>query len=218
MSLALFDLDKTLINGDSDFLWGEFLVEVGAVDKTDYQSKNQDFFDDYAKGKLDIKKYLEFCLQPLSKYNIKQLHTWRDEFIIRKIKPIITKKALSVVKKHQDRGDTLVVITATNQFVVENIVKLFDIPNLIATNAEFKDGKYTGKSNGVPCFREGKITNLNLWLENNSYNLKDSYFYSDSFNDLSLLKLVDNPIVINADNKLLEFAKENNWKIDNWIV
>jgi HAD superfamily hydrolase (TIGR01490 family) len=217
MSLAIFDLDKTLLSGDSDFLWGEFLVEVGGVDNQNYQQKNQKFFDDYAIGKLDINEYLDFCLEPLGKYSVEQLNTWRAEFIEQKIKPIIGEKALKTVVKHKENGDTLLVITATNRFVTEKIVEIFDIDNLLATGVEFKDGKYTGKTIGTPCFQVGKITNLNEWLKGKDIDMKDSYFYSDSFNDLPMLELVDNPIVINGDEKLLQIAKQKNWKIDNWM-
>jgi HAD superfamily hydrolase (TIGR01490 family) len=216
-TLAIFDLDKTLLNGDSDFLWGEFLVEVGAVDHATYQQTNQQFFDDYAVGKLDIYKYLEFCLQPLAIYSKEQLYMWRDAFIEQKIKPLITQKALQTVEKHRNNGDVLLIITATNQFVVENIVKLFGIDNLLATGVEVIDGQYTGKTIGVPCFQEGKITNLNAWLQQHpDISMQQSYFYSDSFNDLPLLERVDNPVVVNADSKLLKVAQQKHWKIENW--
>jgi HAD superfamily hydrolase (TIGR01490 family) len=217
MSLAIFDLDKTLLSGDSDFLWGEFLVEVGGVDSKTYQQKNQKFFDDYAVGKLNINEYLDFCLKPLGKYSVEQLNAWRSEFIEQKIKPIIGEKALKTVAKHKQNGDTLLVITATNRFVTEKIVELFGIDNLLATGVEFKDGKYTGKTIGTPCFQDGKITNLNKWLKGKNIDMNGSYFYSDSFNDLPMLELVDNPVVINGDEKLLQVAKERDWKTDSWM-
>jgi HAD superfamily hydrolase (TIGR01490 family) len=216
-TLAIFDLDKTLLSGDSDFLWGEFLVEVGGVDKKTYQVQNQKFFDDYANGKLNINEYLDFCLQPLKTHSVKQLNIWRDKFIEAKIKPLIGKKALKTVKKHKENGDILLVITATNKFVVEKIVDIFEIKNLLATEVEFKDGKYTGKNIGTPCFQSGKITNLNHWLDGKNITMNNSYFYSDSFNDLPLLELVDNPIVINGDKKLLEVAKKRGWNSEKWM-
>lgn len=215
--LAIFDLDKTLLSGDSDFLWGEFLVEQGVVDSDTYQQKNQKFFDDYAKQQLDIFEYLDFCLQPLSSTSIDKLYKLRDEFINQKIKPLIGEKAIHTVEKHRKNGDILLVITATNEFVVEKIVEIFNIDNLLATKVEVKNNQYTGKPAGIPCFQEGKITNLNNWLQNKNIDMSGSYFYSDSINDLPLLQLVDNPVVVNGDAKLLEVARQNNWQTQKWM-
>jgi HAD superfamily hydrolase (TIGR01490 family) len=217
MALAIFDLDKTLIGGDSDFLWGEFLSEIGAVDSENYQIKNQYFFDQYALGKLDINEYLEFCLEPLSKHSKATLDKWHQRFMREKIEPILLPKAQAVVNQHKAKGDTLLVITATNFFVTAPIVKRYGIENLLATNPEIKNGQFTGKVVGDPCFQSGKITHLNSWLQKTGINIKGAYFYSDSYNDLPMLELVDNPIVVHADKLLQQTAKQRGWKSLNWM-
>ena len=213
MSLAIFDLDNTLISDDSDFLWGQFLVDQGIVDKDQYEEANTRFYEDYKQGKLDIVEFLHFSLAPLAKNEPEQLYKWRAQFIEEIIKPIQLKPAIRLVNKHRFKGDTVMVITATNRFVTEPIVKLFGIDNLLATTPEFVKGRYTGKFNGTPCYQEGKVTLLNEWLENSTETLENSWFYSDSHNDLSLLKLVDNPVAVDPDEKLGEYAKQADWSI-----
>jgi HAD superfamily hydrolase (TIGR01490 family) len=217
MALAIFDLDKTLIGGDSDFLWGEFLSEIGAVDSKNYQIKNQYFFDQYALGKLDINEYLEFCLEPLSQHSKKTLDNWHQRFMREKIEPILLPKAQAVVNQHKAKGDTLLVITATNLFVTAPIVKRYGIKNLLATNPEIKNGQFTGKVVGEPCFQTGKITHLNRWLQQTGISINGAYFYSDSYNDLPMLELVDNPIVVHADKLLQQTAKQRGWPSLNWM-
>jgi HAD superfamily hydrolase (TIGR01490 family) len=217
MALAIFDLDKTLIGGDSDFLWGEFLSEIGAVDTQNYQLKNQHFFNQYALGKLDINEYLEFCLKPLSQHSKKTLDNWHQRFMREKIEPILLPKAQAVVNQHKANGDTLLVITATNFFVTSPIVKRYGIENLLATNPEIKNGQFTGKVVGEPCFQTGKITHLNRWLQQTGISINGAYFYSDSYNDLSMLELVDNPVVVNADKLLQQTAKQRDWPSLNWM-
>lgn len=216
MALAIFDLDQTLIGGDSDFLWGEFLTQVGAVDVDNHQAKNQYFFDQYKLGQLDINEFLTFALAPLAKYSIEQLNVWHAQFMQTKIAPIILPKAQAVVDRHKKQGDTVLVITATNDFVTRPIVEQYGITNLLATQAELTPQGYTGKVKGVPCFQAGKIANLNLWLADKDLSLEGCYFYSDSHNDLPLLELVDNPIAVNPDEKLAKIAKQNTWQILNW--
>jgi HAD superfamily hydrolase (TIGR01490 family) len=213
VSLAIFDLDNTLIADDSDYLWGQFLVDQGIVDKDLYESANAKFYDDYKQGSLDIVEFLRFSLQPLADNNPEQLYQWRAQFIEDVIKPLMLKPAQQLIDKHKDRGDTLLVITATNRFVTEPIVQLYGIENLLATTPEFIDGRYTGGFNGLPCFREGKVKLLEAWLENSSEIMQGSWFYSDSHNDLPLLKLVDNPVAVDPDEKLSEFANAANWPI-----
>ncbi len=216
MALAIFDLDKTLIGGDSDFLWGEFMSEIGAVDSISYQKKNQYFFDEYAKGKLDIDEYLEFCLEPLSQYDMQTLNAWHVQFMSEKIEPILLSKAQMVVDKHREKGDTLLVITATNRFVTKPIVAKYGIDNLLATEPEVKNNRYTGKVLGEPCFQAGKIAHLDLWLEKTGENLEAAYFYSDSHNDLPMLELVDNPVVVHGDEQLIQVAADRGWQSLNW--
>lgn len=213
MSLAIFDLDNTLIADDSDYLWGQFLVDQGIVDKNLYESANAKFYDDYKQGSLDIVEFLNFSLQPLADNEPGQLYQWRSQFIAQVIKPLLLKPAQQLVDKHKSRGDTILVITATNRFVTEPIVQLYGIENLLATTPEFVDGRYTGGFQGIPCFREGKVKLLEAWLENSTETMQDSWFYSDSHNDLPLLKLVDNPVAVDPDEKLSEFAQAANWPI-----
>ncbi|MFA6052092.1 MAG: HAD family hydrolase [Methylobacter sp.] len=213
MSLAIFDLDNTLIADDSDYLWGQFLVDQGIVNKDQYEQANAKFYDDYKQGTLDIIEFLNFSLQPLADNDPEQLYQWRAQFIEESIKPLLLKPAQELIAKHRARGDTLLVITATNRFVTEPIVKLYGIENLLATTPEFIDGRYTGGFNGTPCFREGKVALLEEWLKSSSETMQNSWFYSDSHNDLPLLKLVDHPVAVDPDEQLNQFAKEANWPV-----
>lgn len=213
MSLAIFDLDNTLIGDDSDFLWGQFLVEQGIVDKAYYETSNARFYADYKRGTLDIVAFLNFSLKPLADHELQQLYQWRQQFVSEVITPVLLPAAFDLVDKHRDRGDTLLVITATNRFVTEPIVKLYGIENLLATTPEFKQGRYTGGFVDVPCFQTGKVTLLEQWLETSGENLEGSYFYSDSHNDLPLLVKVDHPVAVDPDEKLKVAAETNGWPI-----
>lgn len=213
MSLAIFDLDNTLIADDSDYLWGQFLVDQGIVDKHYYENANAKFYDDYKQGTLDIVDFLSFSLQPLANNDPEQLYQWREQFIQEVIAPILLEPAKELIAKHRYLGDTLLVITATNRFVTEPIVNLYGIENLLATTPEFASGKYTGGFNGIPCFQEGKVKLLEEWLKGSTETLQGSWFYSDSHNDLPLLKLVDNPVAVDPDEKLAAFARAANWPV-----
>ncbi len=213
MTLAIFDLDNTLIADDSDYLWGKFLVDRGIVDRLVYDKINAKFYEDYQNGTLDMMAFLRFALAPLAAHPIEQLHNWRQDFINTIIKPLLLDKAKALIEKHRAQGDTLLVITATNSFITAPIVALYGIEHLIATTPEMIDGKYTGNVNGVPCFQEGKVTRLNEWLTLNNKRLEGSYFYSDSHNDLPLLKLVDFPFAVDPDEKLRDFAVTQKWEI-----
>ena len=213
MSLAIFDLDNTLIGDDSDYLWGQFLVDEGIVDKDYYEAANAKFYEDYKQGTLDIVEFLNFSLKPLSEHPAEKLFKWREQFIKQIIQPILLKPAQELVNKHKAKGDTLLVITATNRFVTEPIVNLYGINNLLATTPEFKNGAYTGKFEGIPCFQQGKVELLEQWLKTSKETLVDSYFYSDSHNDLPLLNKVDYPIAVNPDDKLQMVATTNNWPV-----
>ena len=213
MSLAIFDLDNTLIADDSDFLWGQFLVDRGIVDKDYYEETNAKFYEDYKQGTLDIVEFLGFSLAPLAAHDREQLFRWREEFIETIIKPITLDAAHELVEKHRAAGDTLLVITATNRFVTEPIVQLYGIDNLLATSPEVKDGQYTGKFIDTPCFQEGKVKLLQDWLLNSTETLAGSCFYSDSHNDLPLLNLVDKPIAVDPDDKLRAAAQRAGWPI-----
>ena len=217
MSLAMFDLDNTLIGGDSDYLWGEFLCEKGIIEDTaSFQKMNEYFYQQYEVGKLDIYAWAEFSFKVLTEYSIDELNDLRQTFIHQKIKPIFLDKAQSCINQHKENGDTVLVITASNTFITAPIAEMYGINHLLATEPEFKDGRFTGKVSGVPCFQSGKIDNLMPWIEKHNKNLKGSYFYSDSHNDLPLLELVDNPVAINGDPRLTSTANKNGWPDLDW--
>jgi HAD superfamily hydrolase (TIGR01490 family) len=213
MALAIFDLDNTLLAGDSDFLWGQYLVDHGVVDAEVYQRENERFYDEYKQGKLDIMEFLAFALQPLAQHSLEQLYRWRSDYIQNIIKPIITDAALGLVEKHRQQEDTLLIITATNRFVTEPIANLFEVENLLATEPELDGMKYTGEVIGIPCFRDGKVARLQEWLNSTHHDLVGSYFYSDSHNDLPLLELVDHPVAVDPDEKLHAVAEDRNWPV-----
>jgi len=213
MTLALFDLDNTLLAGDSDYLWGEFLTEQGIVDADLYARENQRFYDEYKKGTLDIHEFQAFSQQPLVENDIEKMLVLRQQFLKQKIEPIMNPASFELIKKHQKKGDTLVVITATNSFITRPITTAFGIKHLLATEPQMVNGKYTGKIDGTPCFQEGKVTRLNEWMQQQNLNLKGSWFYSDSHNDLPLLLEAENPVAVDADEKLLTYAHQHNWPI-----
>jgi len=216
MSLAIFDLDNTLIGGDSDFLWGEFIGEEGIVDANAYRKKNEYFYQQYDLGTLDIYAWLEFCLEPLTRYSMTELQELHHRFMIQKIEPILLDKAQNCINRHKERGDTVLVITASTSFVTAPIVKKYGINHLLATEPEIKGGRYTGGVSGMPCFQAGKIDKLMPWLQKNEETLTGSTFYSDSHNDLPLLELVDNPVAVNADKILTQIAEKKGWEVLNW--
>jgi HAD superfamily hydrolase (TIGR01490 family) len=213
VALALFDLDNTLLAGDSDYLWGVFLAEKGVVDRDHYERENERFYQEYKEGRLDIMEFLAFSLRPLAENDPEQLRAWRDEFLAEKIDPIITEDARLLVEMHRKRGDTLAVITATNAFVTAPIVERFGIPHLIATEPEIVEGRYTGRVAGIPCFREGKVKRLKAWLEGRDERLENAWFYSDSHNDLPLLELVSHPMPVDPDPALESVAAERGWPV-----
>ncbi|MDX9686197.1 MULTISPECIES: histidinol-phosphatase [Halopseudomonas] len=213
MALAIFDLDNTLLGTDSDNAWGEFAVARGIVDAETYGTLNTRFFNDYLDGKLDVNAYLEFCLEPLSRYSREELERWHALFMEEKIEPFILPRAIELVRRHEQAGDTTLIITATNRFVAGPIGRRYGIDIMLASECEEIDGRYTGKPCDIPCFREGKITRLQRWLEETGHDLKGAYFYSDSRNDLPLLSLVDNPVAVDPDDVLLAHAREHGWPV-----
>lgn len=213
MNLAIFDLDHTLLSGDSDHAWGQYLADIGAVDSTEYAERNQAFFEQYRNGTLDMDAFLAFSLAPLSRHEPEQLFAWRAHFVETIIKPMIVDTARHLVERHRDTGDELMIITATNAFVTEPIAALLDIEHLLATQPAMKNGRYTGGYVGTPTFREGKQRALRQWLEERSFEPEKIWFYSDSHNDLPLLQAVDHPIAVNPDATLRAFAKDAGWPI-----
>ncbi|MCP4074836.1 MAG: HAD family hydrolase [Gammaproteobacteria bacterium] len=213
MALTLFDLDNTLIADDSDYLWGQYLVDKGIVDPIEYAEKNRLFFDDYEQGKLDIDQYLKFSLKPLSLHSMENLNKWRIDYVDNVIRPLIAKGTPDLIKKHRSRGDTLMIISATNLFITQPIADLLGIPNILATRPEILNGRYTGNYTGTATFQEGKVKALNEWLMEQHIDLSGSTFYSDSHNDQSLLEKVDYPVAVNPDQILQQTAEKNNWPI-----
>lgn len=213
MGIALFDLDNTLIAGDSDYLWGCFLVEQGIVDGASYERENRRFYDLYKVGKLDIYEFLDFQLRPLAANELDTLHHWRAQYIEEKIVPILLPKAHDLLNRHRDQGDTLVIITATNRFITAPIAGLYGIDHLLATEPELRSGRYTGGITGIPCFQDGKVQQLSGWLQAHRQTLDDSWFYSDSHNDLPLLNKVINPVAVDPDEILEQHASEHGWPV-----
>jgi len=211
MALAIFDLDNTLIGNDSDYLWGEFMVSRGYVDGEAFAAQNAQFYEDYKSGDLDIFAYLRFALAPLSQQSMETLKEWHKDFMKEYIEPHILPKALALVEKHQKAGDRTIIITATNSFITRPIGERYGITELLGSDGEIINNRYTGAVTGVPTFQEGKVTRLNEWLKQEGETLEGSFFYSDSHNDLPLLKIVDHPVVVDGDDTLMAYAKENNW-------
>lgn len=213
MPLALFDLDYTLLRGDSDHAWGHFLAERGVVDPRTYFERSDHYLGEYNAGRLDIHEFLAFQLAPLARERQERLLALRAEYLVEKIHPFITDAARELVEHHRGQGDTLVVITATCDFVTRPIADLFGIEHLIATELEVVDGAYTGRVAGEPCFREGKIVKLREWMARTGDDLCGSWFYSDSRNDLPLLEQVDHPVAVNPDAVLEQEARRRGWPI-----
>ncbi|MBB3184672.1 HAD superfamily hydrolase (TIGR01490 family) [Halomonas fontilapidosi] len=213
MSLAIFDLDNTLLSTDSDHAWGEFLLEQGAVDPVAYREANDRFLADYEAGTLDMQAFLEVALRPLAEHSPEQLAAWHQQFMASKIEPHILHKGEELVARHRTRGDTLMIVTATNRFITGPIAERLGIDELIAVEPEMVDGRYTGRASGIPSYREGKVERLEQWLADSDLTLDGSWFYSDSHNDLPLLEKVDHPVAVDPDPTLRDVAEARGWKI-----
>ncbi|BCB08527.1 MAG: HAD family hydrolase [Gammaproteobacteria bacterium] len=213
MSLAIFDLDNTLISIDSDHAWGEFLLEQGAVDPVAYREANERFMADYNAGTLDMAAFLEMALKPLAENTPEQLAAWHQQFMVSKIEPNILPKAEELLARHRTKGDTLLIITATNRFITAPIANRLGVDDLIAVDPEIVDGRYTGRVAGTPSYREGKVTRLKQWLEGQEFTMDGAWFYSDSHNDLPLLEQVEHPVAVDPDETLRKVAEERQWRI-----
>jgi HAD superfamily hydrolase (TIGR01490 family) len=216
MNLALFDLDNTLLAGDSDFEWAQFLISKGVLDREVHEAKNQAFYDDYKAGTLDIHAFLQFQLAPLARHTRTELDAWHREFVATRIRPIIGSAARALVQRHLDAGDLCAIVTATNSFVTGPICREFGIPHLIATIPAQEDGRFTGAPRGLPAFREGKIARVDAWLESHGLwwgAFEQSWFYSDSLNDLPLLAKVSHPVAVDPDDTLRAHAAGQGWPI-----
>ncbi|HAD10138.1 MAG TPA: HAD-IB family hydrolase [Porticoccaceae bacterium] len=213
MSLALFDLDNTLIAGDSDYEWGKWLVHQNKVDAHHYQCMNEHFYQQYQAGELDIFAYLEFALAPLASIDPAELQALQTDFMAEIIQPMWLPRAEQLLSRHRQQGDNLVIISATNRFIVEPICRKLGVREIIATEPEMCDGRYTGKVRGIPSYREGKVERLEAWLVGRPDTLEGSYFYSDSLNDLALLQTVDHPVAVDPDPQLKAEAEACGWPI-----
>ncbi len=213
MTLAIFDLDHTLLDGDSDYLWGEYMVEKRIVDEQTYRQRNQVYFEEYQRGELDNESYLEFSLEPLTRYSIEELHAWREDYVNSWIRPIIAPGAPALLNQHRQQAHELLIISATNRFITEPIAALLQVPTLLSTEPEIIDNRYTGRYLGTPTYREGKVTALHQWLQKSGHSLEGSYFYSDSINDLALLQQVAHPVAVHPDAELGLIAEDRGWPI-----
>ena len=213
MTLAIFDLDNTLLAGDSDHAWGEFLVEEGMVDAEEYKRANDRFYQEYLNGELDVFHYQRFVLAPLTRHNLEELEGWRAAFMAKKVQPMMLDKAVKLLADHRERGHTLMIITATSSFITEPIAEMLGVDHLIATEPELVNGKFTGEVAGTPSFQEGKVERLNDWLTAHGESLEGAWFYSDSHNDLLLLRTVDNHVAVDPDPTLEKTAIENGWAV-----
>ena len=213
MALAIFDLDNTLLAGDSDHAWGEFLVAKGIVDSEEFKAQNDKFYQQYQQGGLDIDAYLRFALGPLTKYDREELTAMHANFMAEYINPLRLPKAEALLQKHRDAGDYVMIITATNSFVTGPIAAALGVKTLLASEGEVIDDRYTGEPTGTPCFQGGKVTRLQSWLAETGHSLSGSFFYSDSHNDLPLLKAVDHPVAVDPDDPLRAAAIAAGWPV-----
>ena len=213
VTLAIFDLDNTLLRGDSDYQWGQFLIAKGAVDAERVAAEHDRYYAQYLEGTLDIQEFLAFQLRPLAEHDRATLEAWREEFVRDFIRPLVTDEARALVADHRRRGHRPLIITATNRFITAPIAALFGIADLLATEPETRDGRFTGRVAGVPCYREGKVARLEAWLAETGESLAGSWFYSDSHNDLPLLERVDHPVAVNPDPTLAAEARRRGWDV-----
>jgi HAD superfamily hydrolase (TIGR01490 family) len=213
VALALFDLDNTLLAGDSEHAWGEFLVEIGAVDEETFRAENDRLYEEYLAGTLDIYESIRFQLGPLMEHPPDTLRRWQEEFMRLRIEPMITPAAVALVEKHRAAGDDLAIITASNSFVTRPIADCFGVRELLAVELERAYGRYTGRVLGTPTFQEGKVLRLQEWIKTKGLGLGGSHFYSDSHNDLPLLELVDHPVTVDPDPLLRAHAEAMGWPI-----
>ena len=216
MDLVLFDLDNTLLAGDSDFEWAQFLIGRGVVDREIYEARNLEFYEQYKAGTLDIHAFLDFQLAPLARHSRAELDAWHREFMAERIEPMMTAAARSLVRGHIESGALVAIVTATNSFVTGPIARAFGIPHLVATIPAQQDGCFTGQPRGTPAFKAGKIARVDAWLESMGLffgSFRSSYFYSDSHNDLPLLEKITNPVAVDPDDTLRSHAERRGWPV-----
>jgi len=214
--LALFDLDHTLLSGDSDYEWAQFLIERGILDRSEYEAKNERFFREYKEGRLDIHEFLDFQLAPLAHHSREELDRWHAEFMRARVRPIIRSKGRELVRRHLAENHLCAIVTSTNAFITAPIARELGIEHLLATELEVRGGRFTGKPSGTPSFRLGKVTRLAEWLGERGQTLASfdaSWFYSDSRNDLPLLERVTHPVAVDPDEVLRSEARARGWQI-----
>jgi HAD superfamily hydrolase (TIGR01490 family) len=213
MALAIFDLDNTLLGGDSDHAWGEFACAKGLVDGADFGARNDAFYADYQAGQLDIHAYLRHALAPLIGQSLETITEWHREFMRTYIEPMILDSALVLVDRHRQQGDQLLIVTATNRYIAEPIARRYGIEDLIASEGEILEGCYTGEAAGIPSYGAGKVIRVQEWMQDRDLTLEGSYFYSDSHNDIPLMSEVDTAIAVDPDEKLRQHAQTMDWPV-----
>ncbi|XID74704.1 HAD family hydrolase [Alkanindiges sp. WGS2144] len=218
MQLALFDLDHTLLDIDSDHAWGEFLIFKQLVDEGRHRARNDQFYQDYQAGTLDAVAYNEFVFEFLSQHDMTQLRAIHDEFMQDIIMPAMRPKGQEAIRRHQQAGHHVLIITATNAFITRSIAEAFGVSDLIASVPEICDNRYTGRLQGEPCFQAGKLRHLERWLTDKNLHVEQSWGYSDSFNDRFLLEFVDHPVAVNPDARLHAHALAHNWPVEDWSI
>ncbi|MEY3665538.1 MAG: hypothetical protein RLZZ153_1720 [Pseudomonadota bacterium] len=214
--LALFDLDHTLLPLDSDYEWARFLARLGVVNETEQQQRNQYFMDQYRAGSLDMAEFLQFQLAPLAAHPRETLIAWHQRYMQEVIRPAMRPAAIELVRRHQQAGDLCAIVTATNEFVTAPIAQAFGIAHLVATGVESINGRFTGQPRGTPSYREGKLTRTDEWLASMNLRFEDfsqTFFYSDSVNDVPLLSRVSHPVATNPDVRLEALARERGWTV-----
>jgi HAD superfamily hydrolase (TIGR01490 family) len=214
--IALFDLDYTLLGGDATYEWIQFLIRQGVLDADVHGAQLDRFYDDYAAGTLDIHDFLHFDFEPLARHPRAQLEAWREEYLAHAISPIILPKARALIATHEARGDLTAIVTAANAFITRPIAALLGVAHLLASEPETRDGEFTGRIEGIPCFHEGKVKRLDAWLADRGQSLTEfaeSYFYGDSQSDVPLMEKVTHPVAVGPDERLAKLARERGWPI-----
>ncbi|MGI9346053.1 MAG: HAD family hydrolase [Gammaproteobacteria bacterium] len=213
MAVAAFDLDDTLLNGDSDSSWRLFMAEQRLLDPEVQRVKSSEYDRAYRQGTLDVEASSCFSIAPVVGLPPERLSELLELFVEQKLLPMIQQSALDLVARHRDRNDDLVIITGTNRLVAAKAAELFAIPELLATEIDWQDDRITGKLSGVPCYMQEKVVRFRIWLDRKGLNAEQAFFYSDSHNDLPLLRLIDNPVAVNPDPQLRTEAQRLGWPI-----
>lgn len=216
MALAIFDLDDTLIHGDSASLWSREMVRLCWVEDEAFLSLDQELMNAYSQGKLAMEEYMAFSLAPMAGRTVEEVAEAVAHFIEAVIEPLVYQEARQAITRHKAAGDRLLVISATGLHIVSPVAAHLGIDEVLAIDLEVEDGRFTGLTEGILTYREGKVLRLSEWLRAQDEMLEGAFFYSDSRNDLPLLKLVDNPVTVNPDPTLRAYAQEHGWPVLEW--